>query len=187
MHCPRCGEQQVSPETKFCKRCGFQLGIVSELLLHGGFLPQLAELNQGKKKTIFTRRNGLGFSLMWFMFFMIMAMLWGGVADIEELGAACAVIGIFGGLMLMVASMIFLRKPPPEYPFAAGMPAAVIPAQFYAPVERGSLPPTQAQPAATYMPPEGSWRGPDTGELAHPGSVTETTTKLLKKDRGRDS
>ena len=87
----------------------------------------------------------------------------------------------------MVASMIFLRKPPAEYPFGAGMPAAVIPAQFYAPVERGSLPPTQSQPAATYMPPEGSWRGPDTGELAHPGSVTETTTKLLKKDRGRDS
>ena len=44
MHCPSCGQQQVSLETKFCSRCGFPLGVVSEVLAHGGFLPQLAEL-----------------------------------------------------------------------------------------------------------------------------------------------
>jgi hypothetical protein len=31
MHCPRCGQQQISDQTKFCSRCGFQLGLVSEL------------------------------------------------------------------------------------------------------------------------------------------------------------
>ena len=43
MHCPRCGQQQISDQTKFCSRCGFQLGLVSELLMNGGFLPQLAD------------------------------------------------------------------------------------------------------------------------------------------------
>ena len=46
MHCPRCGQQQISNETRFCSRCGFQLGVVSELLLHDGYLPQLAQLEQ---------------------------------------------------------------------------------------------------------------------------------------------
>ena len=51
MHCPRCGQQQASGETKFCSRCGFQLAIVAELLHHGGTLPQLAAIQ--KKKTLF--------------------------------------------------------------------------------------------------------------------------------------
>ena len=44
------------------------------------------------------------------------------------------------------------------------------------------LPPQQTQPAASYMPPEGGWRAPDTGDLQRPASVVEGTTKLLKKD-----
>ena len=32
MYCPRCSQQQVSEETKFCSRCGLPLGLVSELL-----------------------------------------------------------------------------------------------------------------------------------------------------------
>jgi len=33
MHCPKCGQQQVSDEMRFCSRCGFALGIVTELIL----------------------------------------------------------------------------------------------------------------------------------------------------------
>ena len=48
MFCPRCGQQQISDQTKFCSRCGFQLGLVAEMLDHDGFLPQLGELAKGK-------------------------------------------------------------------------------------------------------------------------------------------
>ena len=58
MHCPRCGQQQISDQTKFCSRCGFQLGLVGELLENGGFLPQLAELHKGKTP-LFSRKNGV--------------------------------------------------------------------------------------------------------------------------------
>ena len=34
MFCPRCGQEQISDEMRFCSRCGFQLTGVSELLLN---------------------------------------------------------------------------------------------------------------------------------------------------------
>ena len=176
MHCPSCGQQQMSNETKFCSRCGLPLGIVSEVLLHGGYLPQLAELNK-KKKPFFTRRNGLGFSLLWFLFFLlIMAPLW-GILDIDKLAGASAVIGIFGGLILMVSSLIFLKKEP-------NFDLHMLPQQkqFDLPAGQGysALPSQQSVPASVYAPPTaGSWR--DTNDL-QPTSITEGTTKLLEKD-----
>ncbi|MEO7539444.1 MAG: hypothetical protein ABIV21_05420, partial [Pyrinomonadaceae bacterium] len=110
MHCPGCGQQQISTETKFCSRCGLPLSIVSEVLVHGGYLPQLAAINT--KRTIFTRRNGVAFSVLWCLFFLlIMAPLW-GIMNIDELAAASAVIGIFGGLMWLITSLMFLKKTP---------------------------------------------------------------------------
>ena len=180
MHCPRCGQQQVSPETKFCSRCGFPLGLVSDLLAHGGFLPQLADLQNDK--TIFTRRNGVVLSVFWFIFFTMLLTSMFSIADIDELAAISAVIGVFGGLMLLIASLLLLKKPPK--------------AGYYAPAELASqninalhgtrpsvLPPQQSIPVETYVPPAaaGTWKAPDTGEL-RPHSVTEGTTKLLQKD-----
>jgi hypothetical protein len=177
MHCPSCGQQQVSEEIKFCSRCGFPLVLVSEILAHGGFLPQLAELH--RSKTFFTRRNGVVFSVIWCLFFLlIMAPLW-GIANVEELAGASAVIGIFGGLILLIASLTLLKKPVVGAPEA--LPGQAMPAGLYSrPV--GQLPQQQSEPVSTYMPPRaGSWRAPDTGDL-RPGSVTEGTTKLLRKE-----
>jgi len=57
------------------------------------------------------------------------------------------------------------------------------PAGLYGnPTRQQALPPQQSQTAESYMAPQGDWRTPDTGEFAIPGSVTETTTKLLKKN-----
>ena len=178
MHCPGCGQQQISNETKFCSRCGLPLAVVSEVLVHGGYLPQLAAINQ--KRSIFTRKNGVGFSLLWCLFFLlIMAPLW-GIIGIDELAFASAVIGIFGGLMLLVSSLIFLPKklnvvpmnqigyPPPSQYDLHGQPG------------RSALPPQQSVPASVYTTPQaGNWR--DTNDLM-PTSVTEGTTKLLEKD-----
>ncbi len=180
MHCPRCGQQQISEQTKFCSRCGFQLGLVSELLLHGGALPQLAELN--KSRGIVTRRNGVGLSLLWCLFFLlIMAPLW-GIMDVDALAGASAIIGIFGGLMILVSSMLFLKKPIATYDLPTTFIPNSHPSSLYGAAGQSALPPQQSQPVSSYMPPEGSWRAADTDDLAHRGSVTEGTTKLLKKE-----
>lgn len=178
MHCPRCGQQQVSEQTKFCSRCGFQLGLVAELLAHGGFLPQLADLTQGKK-AFFTRKNGVIFSILWFIFWVMMVPAFFGLANEDEAAGVSAVFGLFTTLMFVIASLAFLPRtqkfslPPLEAHPAAGL---------YGNPQMNALPPQQTQPASQYTAPSGNWRTPDTGELARPGSVTEGTTKLLQKD-----
>jgi hypothetical protein len=178
MHCPRCGQQQVSEETKFCSRCGFPLGLVTELLANGGFLPQLAELY--KSKRWLTKKNGVVFSVMWMMFFLfIMTPFW-GILDIDQLAGLSAVIGIFGGLMMLICSLSFLKSSNADSFPVNELPNANANA-LHAANLRG-LPPQQSQPAQSYVPPANSWKAPDTGEFARPGSVTENTTKLLKKE-----
>lgn len=182
MYCPRCGQQQISDQTKFCSRCGFQMSLVSELLLNNGFLPQLAEL-YNKRSGWLTRKNGLMFSLFWFLFFLfIMTPFW-GIVDVDELSGISAILGIFGGLMLMIASLVFLKKPTPIPNFAYEQMMQIQAASLYgANVNQAALPPQQTQPATAYTAPHGAWRTPDTGEFAIPGSVTDSTTKLLNKD-----
>ena len=183
MYCPRCGQQQISEQTKFCSRCGFQLGLVGEVIANNGTLPQLEQLYNQKTGWL-TRRNGVTFSVIWLIFFLlIMAPFW-GIANVEELAGISAIIGIFGGLILFIISLVLLKKPAPRPVLPADiLPYAQQPAGLYGnPVQQPALPPQQSQPASEYVAPQGAWRTPDTGEFAVPGSVTETTTKLLNKN-----
>jgi uncharacterized membrane protein YvbJ len=40
MFCPKCGQQQLSEETKFCSRCGFLLTAVWDLVSNNGLSNQ---------------------------------------------------------------------------------------------------------------------------------------------------
>ncbi len=177
MHCPGCGQQQVSNETKFCSRCGLPLGVVAEVLAQGGYLPQLDAIN--KKGTVFTRRNGIAFSVLWCLFFLlVMAPLW-GIMNVDKLAGASAVIGIFGGLILFISSLFFLKKPFVSY---ADSPYVRGPAELYGNRQQNALPPQQSIPVSQYAPSAGSWR--DTNDL-QPASITESTTRLLSDDDQR--
>jgi hypothetical protein len=181
MHCPSCGQQQVSNETKFCSRCGFPLGIVSDVLAHGGYLPQLAELSK-KKKSLLTRRNGLAFSLIWCLFFLlVMTPLW-GILDLDKLAGASAIIGIFGGLIMLVSSAIFLKKDIVRFDHYPQMPPQQQQYGLHG-ASQTALPPQQSVPASFYAQPQaGRWR--ETNDL-EPSSVTESTTRLLNEQEGR--
>ena len=183
MHCPRCGQQQVSEEIKFCSRCGFPLGLVSEILAHGGFLPQLAELH-GKRKKWLTRNFGLKISLLWFLLLDFILVPLAAISDAPgEIVAFLAVVGFCGALLMTVISFLFLRNDKTPFQAQNEFPN---PHQTTQPIggNRGqtALPPTTSQPVSGYAPPSaGSWKAPETGELI-PRSVTEGTTKLLQKD-----
>ena len=157
------------------------MGLISEILSHGGFLPQLAEL--ASKKTRLNKKNGVAFGAFWLMFFLlIMAPLF-GIADVDEMAGASAVIGIFGGMMIMIASAVFLpsskSSPPALQPYAPAMPQ-----HLHGHTGAQALPPGNEMPASAYAPPPGGWRT-QTDDLASrgPGSVTEGTTKLLEQDK----
>ena len=183
MHCPRCGQQQVSEDIKFCSRCGFPLGLVSEILAHGGFLPQLADLNSRSKKWL-TRNFGLKISLLWFLVCCFILLPLAAITRAPgPVVAGLAVIGFCGALFISALSFLFLEK---ETKFNsrqqdfAGENAA---SQFFGDNRKQTaLPPQTSQPVTVYAPPgAGSWKAPDTGELV-PHSVTEGTTRLLQKD-----
>ena len=179
MHCPRCGQQQVSEETKFCSRCGFQLSLVGELLHHGGTLPQLASIEQ--KRTFLNKKNGVGFSFIWLIFFLFLTAIW-GILDVEELAGICAVTGIFGFVAIVIGSLIMLPSSRNTFYRSDLANAQATPTPLRsAPTAHGLPAPTQ-QPADVYAAPQGSWRSPETGELIQRGSVTDNTTKLLKRD-----
>lgn len=178
MHCPSCGQQQISNETKFCSRCGMPLGVVAELVSYGGYLPQLAELNKSKaKRSWLTRRNALGFTLIWFLFWLLIMCPFWGIVGVEELAGISAIIGIFGSMIMVISSFMFIKKDvkyaridPAMYGQQQGLGG---PAQGYA------LPPQQTMPASSYAPPHpGNWR--DTNDLQP--SVTENTTRLLEHE-----
>lgn len=181
MHCPSCGQQQISQETKFCSRCGFPMGLIAEILAHGGFLPQLAELH--KKKTLYSKKNGVVASIMWFILFTMLLPAIIGIANGPgEAQGICAVIGFFGGLMMLIASLVFLPSSRPLFvPRAPMMPGMQPAAGLYgAPHAQGALPPQQSVPASAYTAPRpGKWR--DTNDL-QPTSVTDETTKLLGRE-----
>jgi uncharacterized membrane protein YccF (DUF307 family) len=179
MHCPRCGQQQVSTETRYCSRCGFQLALVSEILQHGGTLPQLSELTQ--KKTLFNKKNGVVFSAVWFIFFTLFLTSMSGIMDApEQIIAAFAVFGIFGSLSLAILSLAVL---PSSRPLRSRVLDPLQPPAMNPPTAQGALPPQTDQPASVYTAPgAGAWRMPETGEFSRPGSVVEGTTKLLNHE-----
>lgn len=57
MHCPKCGQQQISDELPFCTRCGFPLSGVAKLVAAGGFPPALEE--DASRSVASPRRKGV--------------------------------------------------------------------------------------------------------------------------------
>lgn len=182
MYCPRCGQQQISNETKFCSRCGFQMGLVSELIANNGFLPQLQAL-YNQKPSFFSKKNGVIFTTIWFIFWVMMVPAFFGIANEDEAAGVSAVFGFFTSLMLLIFSLGVLKSSPKKIKVPVIEVPNMQPQTLYGPPLHQALPPQQTPSAQSYTAPQGAWRTPDTGELTKvPGSVTETTTKLLKRD-----
>ena len=172
MYCPSCGQQQVSNETKFCNRCGMPLNLVAEVVSYGGYLPQLADLDKASS-TKWTRKNGLIAAIFWFIILTpFQAALIGTIFGATPLQGFLAVLGVFGAILIALASVIFLPGAKPRYLATGPMP---IPPTLHG-ANQNALPPQQSIPASSYGPPQaGNWR--DTNDLQP--SVTESTTKML--------
>jgi len=179
MYCPSCGQQQISNETKFCNRCGLPLNVVAEVVNYGGYLPQLAELEANKgKTTLFNRKNGVMASVFFMITFMMLLPALFGVSDLDKAAGISAIIGVFGGMMLLIGSLVFLPSTRKRYP----MPlygGANVPQGLNTQAHGHALPPQTSIPVSSYAPPQaGNWR--DTSDLQP--SVTESTTRLLDEE-----
>ena len=197
MHCPRCGQQQVSEDTRFCSRCGFPLAGVTQLIANGGALPEISSPPSGGAKKDSPRKRGLKqglfIFLLTFLVVPLVAILSIAVEVREPFAVAiCAVLLSVGGLLRMIYALLFESGEPYDSGGAGGgktleqnvMNAAqnILGKNPAA----GALPPQQSIPTSTYVPPAGgsagSWR--DTKDLTAqpPDSVTEKTTRFLDRE-----
>ncbi len=183
MHCPQCGQQQVSSELRFCSRCGFPLGGVVELMANGGVLPQYQPPSDATPK-VSARRRGVQQGVALVFIATVLTPLFGVLNSYlgfpEILVALVAVLGFIGGPLRILYAAIFEEGAPQKVvyvnPPQPGLPAYTQPPpRAVVDVNRGrGLPPQQSVPIS-------NWRRPDTSELVNPPSVTENTTRLLDK------
>ena len=175
MHCPQCGQEQVSGEMRFCKSCGFSLDGVRELLATGNISPTLD--NEGRKPRESPRRKGVRQGVILFFIFMVSMPLYGLIG---KRVMALPPLFLMAGLMRILYAIIFqegaLRKKRQD----SSLPY-VAPITTDQPGTEGSgsaLPPSHSKPVPVFRA-----RRLDTAEMISPPSVTEHTTKLLDESQ----
>src|SRR6266550_754567 len=72
MHCPKCGQSEVSVGVRFCSRCGLPLRVVRELVMNDGVAPAKYEVEvQGIERS--ERQKGTRFGaklIFWGLIFI---------------------------------------------------------------------------------------------------------------------
>ena len=56
MFCPKCSQQQLSSDVRFCPRCGFQLEVVKELVAESSDALAVTD-RSGVQRKFFTQRK----------------------------------------------------------------------------------------------------------------------------------
>jgi hypothetical protein len=170
MHCPQCGQQQVSDEVRFCKGCGFALSAVKELLVTGGISPTEIESN---KLRVSPRRRGVRQGAILLFIAMCLLPLASVIGD--RWGEIIPLTFVMAGLMRLLYAGIFQEGAPKTAAQVGRLPPAATNrvGQVSTASER-VLPPVQGVPVTDFQAARGV-----TKEMAGPPSVTEQTTKLL--------
>ena len=164
MHCPNCGQSQLSEDVRYCSRCGLSLWELARWLNDGANAPW-NPIQPGNELS--PRRKGIrrGAKLMFisavlFLFTLVLAL----AVDGPELLMIPFTIFVVG-----LTCALYCRL------FADAEPVVKkqMPAQLYRANEY--LPPAQVNSA-----PGLRAREPNTAEIVQPPSVTEYTTNLLR-------
>lgn len=173
MYCPRCGQQQISDEMRFCSRCGLPMSGLSEWL--GGVgAPDVRE-QKSQVSARSQRREGMrrGAKLLFLSGVLFPVFLLIGLLFNEGAVMIIPIIILFVALVMMLYARLFGEEIPllkSQQPLTHGLAAKGL----------GALPP------AANIPPHGpeNFAGQRvwTNELAQPPSVTEHTTTLLDKE-----
>jgi len=168
MYCPRCSQHQVSDDISFCTRCGFQLGVVKELLVTGGVLPTQEIVSQAGQ--LLPRQKGIRLGIK-LIFFSIMSLPLFFVLSYRFDSPipfwVPAVISL-AGLGAILYSNIFSEDILPSKQEA--------PSAFSA---NGIDTPTLTAPSVAYVRKPSAIRV-NTAEMVQPPSITESTTRQLR-------
>jgi len=171
MHCPNCGQQQISDEMKFCSRCGLALTGLAEWLA-GGALPVKAS-NQAPVPAASPRRKHMRRAAkLMFLSGVLLPVFFVFCLAVGEGGPMVIPIFIF---FIALVWMLYARLFTDNTPRAINQAAQTT--MLGSTSARGSLPP----PTTTSIPNVGRQQV-RTNELAQPPSVTENTTRFFNNE-----
>lgn len=166
MFCPRCGQQQISGEVRFCSRCGLSLASVPALLAEAA-TPEGAPRGVRSKKRKQLRRGAKVMFLSAVLFPIFFAL---GLAVDHPGPLIVPATVFFVGLAWLLYFVLFGEEEAHES--VGGAPRDLR--------EGRAAPPL---PPATFVPASGFGARPaHTADMAQPPSVTEQTTRLLDEE-----
>ena len=172
MHCPNCGQQQISDEMRFCSRCGLGLSGLAEWLAGGGVPVKPEEkapvaADSARRKNMRRAAKLMFLSAAIFPVFLMISILE------DEAGPIILPFFLF---FVSLAWMLYARLFSDTH----------APVNYQAPAQTstlGSNPARGSLPAASSIPvPDMRRQQVRTNELAQPPSVTENTTRLLDNE-----
>lgn len=180
MYCPKCSQIQTEDGLRFCSRCGFQLGVVKELLAERDSAPVITAGSQAPPKFFSRRKQDLlfGATVMSIAATIVVQLSWVApkvklVFPLWVIWLAFSLFVLSFDVLVRVARTFFSDddqiSDPPSQPGTPGFISKVSPAT-------SELPPMQNLPAAAL-----GFDRVNTGEIRQPLSVTEHTTNLLNK------
>ena len=171
MYCPRCSQQLLSDELRFCSRCGFAVGVVRDVIASGAEVnSQIAPPSSSQKNV----RRGTWLmiaALAIFLFVAFISAMDDDFAPFLILPALCFLLGFIS----LVYGVFFAEKREKrlrerfEKSRAMTLDSAnnIRARELQAPRDVPSFAPSRTQ----------------TAEMVEPRSVTENTTRLLDDER----
>lgn len=172
MYCPKCGQQQVSDEMRFCSRCGFQLDVVTALIATGG-VPAAGITGESKNKTQLTASRRRQAAKLMFAGGVVAPIAMGfGILVESPLPLLIPFTIFLAGLAWMLYFRLFGEDASPSQ-------------QPSSPAQVGGA--KQELLSSSQSPLAGSFSRPShtTAEIVQPQSVTEHTTRLLDAEEGK--
>lgn len=189
MHCPQCGHRQTSDKTSFCTKCGLALGDVKKILvpelqenkdknLWDSLVPELSETveKRGEKHWKIVSQ-GVGLIVFGLVLTFVLELL----QDFNIIPKIVVKIAFIG---FLVAGLLRIFIP---FLFAGNLMSGKKETLHENDLATSSLtnnsPTDKSLPEARYHPPlDPGAKNYDTGQIVQPTSVTENTTKNLKKE-----
>jgi len=179
MYCPKCSQIQTEDGLRFCSRCGFQLGVVKELIAEGSTLVTTSESPAPPK--FFSRRKQdllVGATVMSVAATLVVQLSWVApkgliVLPVWMIWLAFSLFVLYFDVLVRAARRFFSDDEnvadPTSLPRATGFNNKVG-------TTTSELPPKQNLPVPAF-----GFDRVNTGEIRQPLSVTDHTTNLLNK------
>lgn len=187
MYCPKCSQQQASDEVRFCSRCGFQLGVVKELLTQmEATVPTAVEpLPPAPARGLSKRDVTIG-ALLMYLISVALIIISSPIPPLRNdqifvltiLFVALALFVNFISPLLRAVNKLFGEENKASGRAEIPRPQAAPDLSTQVSAHRAELPPARSVPAGLFNSPR-----VNTAEMLQPPSITEHTTNLLDNKR----